>query len=268
MDFWQTVFLGFVQGVAEFLPISSSGHLVLFESLLGSHGSHLTLNVVLHLGTLLSIVVVYWRELWQSATQPRLFAAIVVATLPVVVVGLLFHEELERAFGSPVSAGAALCVTAALMWMTRRLDHGQTTLSEVDLRQALVVGLFQAVAPIPGISRSGATIFGGLLSGMNRQTAATFSFLIAVPAILGAATLETWSALNSGQTEQHPWGRYAAGSLVAFVVGVFALRLLQQIITARRLHAFAWYCLMVGLVTLTSPWWGSWREAAERTLSQ
>lgn len=250
MSYWQSILLGVVQGIAEFLPISSSGHLVLAESVLDFRFDNLAFNVALHVGTLGSILVVYRRELVNLLSRPRVVGAIVVATLPIVVVGLLLHETLERAFGSPLAAGVALCITALLLWTTRWIDRGEVELTDVTWRQALVVGMFQAVAPIPGISRSGVTIFAGLLSGMNRQTAATFSFLIAIPAILGAATLETWSLVKAGEFSSIPWSEYAAGTLAAFAMGVLALEGLLKIVTARKLHAFAWYCLAVGVLAI------------------
>jgi len=257
MSYLQAIFLGVVQGIAEFLPISSSGHLVLAESVLDLQTDNLAFNVALHVGTLFSILLVYRGELRMLSAQPRVIGAIIVATLPIVAVGLLFHEELERAFVSPPAAGAALCVTAGLLWATRWADRGDVELADVTWKQALVVGLFQAVAPVPGISRSGVTIFAGLLAGLNRQSAATFSFLIAIPAILGAATLETWSILKEGGASQSSWEVYAVGAVVAFAVGVIALKGLLKIITARKLHSFAWYCLAVGLLVIAASLWGT-----------
>ena len=192
---WNTFspfFLGIVQGVAEFLPISSSGHLVLAEALiakffsnsamnLGDAEENLALNIALHVGTLGSITVVYRKTIQNTLRQPRLLLAIVVATLPVVVVGLLLRDQIESAFGSTLAVGCALCVTAGLLWITPRFDQGTVELPQVDLKQALLVGLFQAIAPVPGISRSGSTIVGGLIAGLSRDAAAAFSFLIAIP---------------------------------------------------------------------------------------
>lgn len=251
--------LGVVQGIAEFLPISSSGHLVLAESVLGLQSeTNLAFNVALHVGTLFSILLVFRKQLLDMLMQPRVIGAIIVATLPLVPVGLLAHDVLDRAFGSPFAAGVALCVTACLLWTTRWIDRGAVELRDITWKQALVVGLFQAVAPVPGISRSGVTIFAGLLAGMNRQTAATFSFLIAIPAILGAATLETLKLVKAGEFSTIQWTVYGAGAAVAFLVGVFALQGLLKIITARKLHAFAWYCLAVGMFAIAASMRGAW----------
>lgn len=249
MSIWQTLLLGIVQGIAEFLPISSSGHLVIVESLLGSEVENLELNVALHFGTLLSILVVYRRDILPTLRKLRLVAAIIVATLPVVVVGLFFKDLLEQAFSTPLAAGAGLLVTATLLFITPRLDGGTRTLDELRLRDALVVGLFQAIAPIPGISRSGSTIFGGLLAGLRRDTATDFSFYIAVPAILGATVLAAKGLLEEGPGET-PFTALLVGMVVSFVVGIVSLKALIRIVAGRRLHLFGWYCLIVGLLVL------------------
>ncbi len=250
MEYWQAIVLGIVQGVAEFLPISSSGHLVLVEALLKLQSENMAFEIAVHVGTLLSILVVFRDELLRVAQHRRVLMAIAVATLPVVCVGLLLKDQLEQAFGSPLAAGIALCCTACVLWITQWFDRGTTELADVSLRQAAVVGLFQAVAPIPGISRSGVTIVGGLLSGLSREAAARFSFLIAIPAISGAAILEAASLLKEGQLSSEPWDVHFVGAVVAFAVGVIALKGLLKVIAARKLHLFAWYCLAVGLLTI------------------
>jgi undecaprenyl-diphosphatase len=131
------------------------------------------------------------------------------------------------------------------------MDRGATALADVSLKQALVVGTCQVVALVPGVSRSGTTIFAGLLSGMNRHTAATFSFLVAIPVIAGAATLEAWKILREGRVSQAEWGMYGLGALVSAVVGLLALKGLLKVISARKLHMFAWYCLAMGGLVIT-----------------
>lgn len=259
MEYWQAIVLGIVQGIAEFLPISSSGHLVLIESLLNLHSENMAFEIAVHVGTLLSILVVFREELIKVIQQPSVVTAIVVATLPIVFVGLFLKDQLELAFASPLAAGIALCCTAVVLWITQWFDRGEVDLSNITLRQAIVVGLFQAVAPIPGISRSGVTIVGGLLSGLNREAAARFSFFIAIPAIAGAAVLETASMLKDSHLSSEPWGVHAIGAIVAFVVGILALHGLLRVIAARKLHTFAWYCLAVGLLTIAITTFGGTR---------
>ncbi|QDU37033.1 Undecaprenyl-diphosphatase [Maioricimonas rarisocia] len=254
MEYVQTIFLGVVQGIAEFLPISSSGHLVILQALLGDifrgKTESVELNVALHIGTLGSILVVYRKDLLGVLRQPKLCAAIVVATLPVVGVGLFLKDLMDQTLATPLAAGIALCVTGTMMLLTRRVEHAERSLSEMRLRDALIIGLFQAVAPVPGISRSGSTIFGGLLAGMNRDAAARFSFLIAIPAISGAAVLYAKDLIEQGPGDTSP-AALAVGTLVAFGVGVVALEWLLRLVTQRRLHWFAWYCYAVGLATIS-----------------
>ena len=250
MEYWQAIVLGIVQGIAEFLPISSSGHLVLGEALLNLPSEDMAFEIAVHVGTLFSILFVFRRELFKIVHDFPVLLAIIVATLPVVCVGLLLKKQLELAFASPLAAGIALCFTAGVLWVTQWFDRGQTELSQITLRQAIIVGLFQAVAPIPGISRSGVTIVSGLLSGLNREAAAKFSFLIAIPAISGAAVLESVSLIRESTSTNVHSIVLATEAVVAFVVGILALQGLLKVIAARKLHAFAWYCLTVGLLTI------------------
>jgi undecaprenyl-diphosphatase len=255
MDYFTVILLGILQGIAEFLPISSSGHLVIAGELLtglGHSPANLTsieVNVALHVGTLLSIVYVYRRHFREVLRQPRLMLSIVVATLPLIPVGLFLKDEIDELFETPLVAGCMLCVTAALMAAARRVERGARTLEDVGPRDALLIGLFQAAAILPGLSRSGSTIFGGLLSGVRRDAAADFSFYIAVPAILGAAVLHAKDLLEQGAGDVAP-GPLLAGAATAFIVGVCALQALLKLVTRQKLHWFAWYCGIAGVATI------------------
>lgn len=250
MHYWETILLGLIQGIAEFLPISSSGHLVIFESLLGGSSENLELNVALHFGTLLSILLVYRKDFFGVLFNPKLVLAIIVATLPVVVVGLFFKDYFETIFATPTVAGFGLLFTSALLFITPRVDSGERKLEEIRLIDALVIGLFQAIAPMPGISRSGSTIVGGLIMGIRREAAAHFSFYIAVPAIAGATVLNAKDLLEQGPGDTS-LAAVAAGTVVAFVTGFLALKWLLKLVVARKLIWFAWYCLAAGLVVIT-----------------
>ena len=249
MDYFTAILLGAIQGVAEFLPISSSGHLVIAEALLGGQYENVQINVALHFGTLLSILVVYRHRLLPILSSRRLCLAVVVATIPLVVVGLLLKDQIDRFFDTPLLAGCALCVTALLMALTRRVEHGERSLQEIGWRDALVVGLFQAVSPVPGISRSGSTIFGGLTSGLRRDAAADFSFFIAMPALSGALMLHLGDLMQTGKSGPG-WGPLLVGTTTAFVVGIVALKALLRLVVGRRLYWFAWYCGIIGLSTI------------------
>lgn len=255
MSLWEFILLGIVQGISEFLPISSDGHLVLVEALLGHQTENLELNVALHFGTLLSILYVYRHQILPVLKQPRLMLAIIVATLPVVVVGLCFKEQFERASEQPLMAGFGLLYTATLLFITPCFDRGERDLSQIRLRDALVIGLFQTLAPLPGVSRSGSTIVGALLMGVRREAAANFSFYIAVPALLGATVLKLKDVVEQGGTST-PLLPTLIGAGVALIVGIFALQSLLRIVAARKLYWFAWYVLAIGLLTVFGCWQG------------
>lgn len=257
MDYLRTILLGLIQGIAEFLPISSSGHLAILGSFLGESLENVELNVALHIGTLMSILVVYRNDLLPLLGKPRLMAAIVVATLPVVFTGLLLKDFLEQHLTALWIIGCSLCITGILMGLSRRVEHGERTLDDITLRDALIIGLFQAVAPVPGISRSGSTIFGGLVAGLSRDAAARFSFFIAIPAIGGAAVLYSKDLLEQGAGDT-PLGPLLAGTAVAFVVGLASLSMLLRLVTRQKLHWFAWYCLTVGISVVV------WQALASR----
>lgn len=249
MELWEVILLGIVQGIAEFLPISSSGHLVILESLLGGELENLELNVALHFGTLLSILVVYRKDLIPLLFEPKQMTAIIIATLPVVASGLLLKDLFTAASASALYAGWGLLVTAGLLLLTPKIDSGQRTLTEIRYRDALVIGLFQAVAPWPGISRSGSTIVGALCMGVRRDAAANFSFYIAIPALLGATILTLKDILEEGTTGT-PLTTVAAGTVVAFLFGIVSLKLLLKLVAAGRIVWFGAYCLVVGVIVI------------------
>ncbi len=255
-DFLEAIVLGIVQGLTEFLPVSSTGHLVIFERLLErflgegtTQLGGLSLDVALHVGTLASILVVYRRDLISLRRRPRLCGMIVLASLPAAVVGLVWADQFETAFRSPRVAGFGLLLTALWLMTAERLGRGVRTIDGIRPREALGIGVCQALALVPGVSRSGSTIAGGVLLGVERNAACTFSFLIAVPAIAGAGALTARRAWAAGfQTAS--LAPLAAGMLVAFVVGWIALHWLIRAVAKGRLHWFAIYCFTVGLTAL------------------
>jgi undecaprenyl-diphosphatase len=263
----EAVVLGVVQGIAEFLPISSKGHLVILQEPLerwldieASGERRLGLTVVLHLGTLFSILVVYRADLRRLLRDWRGCLQIVLATVPVVIVGFTFKDRIEEYFETPLLAGCGLLVTAVLLVLGQKLERNQTPLAEMSFAQALVVGLFQAAALAPGISRSGTTIAGGLLAGLRRDAAATFSFLIAIPAIVGANVLvaaDAW-AESTDWPSQSTIIAWSAGVLTSFVVGLLALMWLLRVVSHGKLHWFAVYCAVAGVATIC------WQMAARQ----
>lgn len=252
MDALKIALLGILQGIAEFLPISSSGHLVFAEELLGQKLESAALNIALHIGSLGSILVVYHERIRRLLGQPRIMLMIVLATLPLVVVGVplkfLFDYLSEKSL-TPLVAAVGLLITAAYMFRSQRIAAGELLLEHITPRMAVTIGVLQAIAATPGISRSGSTIFAALLLGMTRSAAADFSFLIAIPAILGATVLYSKDIWESGETGLSG-GLLALGAGVSFVVGVFALKWLLRTVVGGSLDKFAWYCLVLGIVCI------------------
>ena len=255
-EYLYAAILGIVQGIAEFLPISSSGHLVLADEILKQlSGTTLpaesaTMSIALHFGTLLAIIVVYRRELPGIIRDFSLLKLILLATIPVGVVGLLFKDTVETTFNTPLLTGGALIVTAFFLLAGRHLQRRQLVPSELTAASAGIIGVFQAIAIVPGISRSGITISAGLACGLTREQAARFSFLIAVPAIGGASLVKAKDLITGQVIAGSNFAPVVLGTLIAFIVGIAALRWLLKIVTADRLHWFACYCLVIGIVTV------------------
>lgn len=261
------VVLALVQGLTEFLPVSSSGHLVLSQEVLGVQAPGVALEIVLHLGTLCAVVLYYagdWARLvrgsWLYLRGSRASRAreaftttrnLVVATLPAALFGVLLGGRIEAAFQSPVFVSGSLVFTAALLLSTRAVTRRG---GPVTAWSALAVGLFQMLALFPGVSRSGSTIAGGMFAGVRPEEAARFSFLLSVPIIIGAAVFkapELADGLRDGQT-----GPYLLGLIVSFVSGYLAIGVLLRIVRRGRFSFFGIYCLIVGIFGLV---WFSWR---------
>lgn len=269
-ELWQAILLGIVQGITEFLPISSDGHLIIVHALLNRFGaqstsqtSHLEFDVVLHIGTLAAIIAIYRHDLLGLLKRPRLSALIGLATIPAVAVGFTVKDAVEalgeHAIWGPVSAGLGLLITAVFLLIGQRVERSEKELNDLTTRDAIVIGMLQSLAIAPGISRSGSTIAGGLWSGLRRDAAATFSFLMAVPVISGAATLVLVKLFQKGSAETLRWDVLLTGTITSFVVGLFALSALIRIVTNRKLHWFAYYCVVVGTATLVWQLVESWR---------
>lgn len=261
-EYVDAIILGVVQGIAEFLPISSKGHLVvagkLLERLGGkpleSPGGSLLMIIALHVGTLGSLLVVYRHDLRALLRDFRLCLAIVLATIPVAVIGMKFKDDLEAMFDEPLAAACGWLVTAALLWTSERFGKNEKPLEQMTLRDALTVGMFQIVALLPGISRSGSTMAGGLCTGMTRAAAAKFSFLIAIPAVAGVAVVKGGKFARDALTgtagySAADFGPMAVGALVSFVIGVLALQWLLKVVVRRGLGWFAWYCVCAAVLT-------------------
>ncbi|SMP50496.1 Undecaprenyl-diphosphatase [Neorhodopirellula lusitana] len=255
-DLYRVLILAVVQGIAEFLPISSSGHLVILGSMLGELGESATLEIILHAGTLGSILIVYWRKILDLLSRDRrVIVLLVIGTLPAVVVGLTIKEAFPWLIRSPLLAGAMLMVTGVLLIILGRLPATDGRYERMGWLGALVVGCFQAVAILPGISRSGSTILGGRLMGLGKDDSVTFSFLLAIPAICGATTLAIKDLLDgSAATSALSGSILCIGAITAMAVGVFALKWLIRWSKEDRLHWFAYWCLPVGAIIVGMYW--------------
>ena len=259
LNLWQVLLLAAVQGVAEFLPISSSGHIVVLAALLAggdvSSFDISSLNIVLHLGTLASIVVVYWRRVLRLLGEDRrLIGLLIAGTIPAVAIGLPIKKfASDQVLENPFLAGGMLVVTGAMLLWIQRRKWGSRPLDALTYADASVIGLSQAAAILPGLSRSGSTITAALSRGLAPQAAATFSFLLAIPVIAGAGVLELkdqWELRQSGAPPLVPTSYLAAGALTAFVVGVFALWWLLRWLESGKLSLFAWWCIPLGIIVM------------------
>ncbi len=255
MTWWQGVLLGLLQGVTEFLPVSSSGHLALAQRLIpGFRQPGVTVDVLLHLGTALAVVWAERRHLrrWLTTRSGwRLLGVLAAGTAVTGVVGLALRGPATAAFSSPAAVGAFLVVTGMVVLSTRFLPGGGAGEGTVGFRQAVIVGLAQGLAVFPGVSRSGATIAAGLGAGLDRSWAARFSFLLSVPAIAAASTLELvehGGELAAAGPEL--LGPAFLGALVAGVSGYAALKVVIRTVSSRAFHRFGLYCLPLGLAVL------------------
>jgi undecaprenyl-diphosphatase len=263
MNLFQALILGIIQGATEFLPVSSSGHLVLVPWLLGWEEPGLTFDAVVHWGTALAVIAYFWRE-WldliqavfgavrrRSIADPkaRLALLIVVGTIPAALIGYALEDFFEQMFARPTAAAAFLLVTAVLLSAAEWLGRREGSLERMTWPDALLVGLGQALAIFPGISRSGATIAAGLARGLKREPAARFSFLLATPVILGAGAFKLLDVAQAG----HLAGQIPAlivGLVGAGVVGFGCIHFLLRYLQRRPLYPFAVYCAVAGAICL------------------
>ena len=272
MEWFQALILGVVQGLTEFLPVSSSGHLLLVRELLGVDGEgFLDFTVAVHFATVLSTLVVFWKVIWdllkglfkfQYNDQTDYVCKILVSMIPVAVVGLFFKDKVESLFGDGVAVvGVCLLVTAALLFLsdflTARIRYNNNYRNGISYWQAFVVGLAQALAVAPGLSRSGTTIATGLVSGVKRENMAQFSFLMVLIPIIGEqllSSLDMILAPMDGMPLPPSVGAVPllVGAAAAFLSGLFACKVMISIVRKAKLKWFALYCAVVGLAVLAS----------------
>jgi undecaprenyl-diphosphatase len=271
MTFWESIALGLAQGLSEFLPISSSGHLALLEHFFGIDEDRvLAFAALLHLGTLFSIFFVYYKEIWALLLElcavfrdlfagrgPRVNAndarrtgfMIIVATIPTAIIGLVGRDVFSGLYSSLTAIGAGLIVTGFVLTFSDRAAKGAADVFGLRFGHAFFIGLMQSAALCPGVSRSGATIAGGLFSGMKREFAVRFAFLISIPSVIGAIILEAPEAVDAG-LEGSMLPALCAGVVVSTISGFFAIKTMIRIVSLGKLRYFAFYTWAVGIAVI------------------
>lgn len=273
MTIGEAIILGIVQGIAEFLPISSSGHLAILQNLFNMsdiEGGHMFFDVLLHFGTLIAICFMYWSDIKAMVVEllvllsgsktvtadgrprqypaARMFFLIVAATLPLVLI-LPINDYIGELSESTVFVGIALILTGFMLLVSDKMTPGAKTEKNMRFSDALIIGLCQCVATLPGLSRSGTTITAGIATGQNRSYAVKFSLLMSIPAVLGATLLELIKAIKTG-IDASLIPAYLFGMVAAMVSGVLAIGLLKMIAKSKRFGGFAYYCWIVGALTI------------------
>jgi len=264
MDSLQAFILGLIQGLTEFLPVSSSGHLVIGKALFGIESENLSFEVAVHCATVLATIVAFRKEIWDLLTglfkfkyneQTDYICKIAVSMIPVGIVGVLFKDWVEELFGSGLLiVGSMLCLTAVLLFVSDRVsaarEEKNETGSDVTYKSALIIGIAQAFAVLPGLSRSGSTISAGLLCGVKKSAVAQFSFLMVLVPILGEAFLDAVGGEFGAAASGISATSLAVGSITAFISGYAACRWMIGIVRRARLYWFSIYCLVAGSLAI------------------
>jgi undecaprenyl-diphosphatase len=264
VDYLKIIIVAIIQGLTEFLPVSSSGHLALAQYVLGIESPGVTLEVFLHFGTFMSVLVIFWKDVfkiiaaflmnfWKLWKYPaimkenedfRMAIYILISMIPAAAAGYFLKDNIDAIFNNLILVGVALLVTGVLLFLTQWAQNQERPLKGW---RVLLIGVAQAIAIIPGISRSGSTISTGLFLGMPREKIAKFSFLMALPLIFGATALE---AKNAFANADFIWSGMIIGTLTAFLFGYFAVKWLLAATVNGKLHFFGFYCLIIGFITL------------------
>ena len=271
MSYFEAVILGLVQGLAEFLPISSSGHLALLQQWFGiDENKVLLFAVLLHVGTLISVFVVYWKDIWELIVElcltirdlvtgkglrleerpvRKLGVMIIVATIPTAIIGLLFNDLFDKLYTSVLPIGIGLIITGFLLILAERTGNSIRGIDRMNFRNALFIGTVQGIAICPGISRSGSTLFGSLICNLDRKFAVKFVFLISIPSILGSAVMEAPDAIEAGM-DMAQLGPVIVGMAVAAISGLIAIKTMIKIVSDKKLSYFSYYVWVLGAIVV------------------
>lgn len=271
MTYFEATILGLVQGLAEFLPISSSGHLALLQNWFNIDETKVLLfTVLLHVGTLISVFIVYWTDIWELIKElvltikdlctgkglrmeerpvRKLGVMIIAATIPTAIIGFAFSDFFDSLYTSVLPIGIGLIITGFLLVLAERIGSSNRGIKEMNIRNALFVGLVQGIAICPGISRSGSTLFGSLICNLDRKFAVKFVFMISIPSILGSAILEAPAAIEAGVTAAQ-MGPVLCGMAVAALSGLVAIKSMIKIVSSKKLSYFSYYVWALGAVVV------------------
>ena len=271
MSYTEAIILGLVQGLSEFLPISSSGHLALLQHFFSVESDKILMfSVMLHIGTLLSVFIMYWKDIWELikelfitiadlvtgkglrlAERPmrKLGLMIIWATIPTAVMGLLFNDFFEGLNTKLWAIGIGWLVTGCMLFFSERIGRAVNDIEKMNFRNGFFIGVLQGIAICPGISRSGSTMVGGLITGLKRDFAVRFAFLISIPSILGAAVMEIPDAMETAVSTQIA-GPMAAGMIVAAISGILAIKAMIRVVVDQKLKWFAYYVWVLGILTI------------------
>ncbi|MDP3286146.1 MAG: undecaprenyl-diphosphatase UppP [Desulfobacterales bacterium] len=269
MNIFQAIILGIVQGLTEFLPVSSSGHLVLFQHLFGLKEAELFFDISVHLGTLVAVFIFFRQDIYaiilsvlryckmvfktgsfspaNEDSDLRLALLIIIGSIPTAIIGLLFRKIADQLFSSVLISGSMLLLTGIILFFTRFVRSSRKGISNFSLKDAFIIGISQGLAIMPGLSRSGTTMATGLFLGLNHETAARYSFLLSIPAILGASLLSFGDLSGSTSVTIKT---AVTGAVASCVAGYFALNFLFYIVRRGRLHYFSPYCIVIGIFSL------------------
>ena len=253
MTIFQSIILGLLQGIAEFLPISSSGHLVLFQQIFGLNEGVLSFDIALHFATLVSVCIVYRNRIVEMIKKPfsKLPMYIVLGTVPIIILGLLFNDTIEAFFENGVTLGFGFIFTGIMLTYADNAKSQNKKIEAMKPFDAIFIGLMQAVAMLPAVSRSGMTISGGLMRGLNKKFAADFAFLLSIPGILGAAVLDLYKMLKSAESFATVGTLpLIIGMLMSGISGYIAIRVMIRIVEKKKLKYFAWYVFALGVLVL------------------
>lgn len=271
MTYFEATVLGLVQGLAEFLPISSSGHLALLQNWFGIDETKVLLfTVLLHVGTLISVFIMYWKDIWELIVElvltikdlctgkglrmeerpvRKLGVMIIVTTIPTAIIGFLFNDFFDSLYTSVIPIGVGLIITGFLLVFAEKKSESDRGIKQMNLKNAIFIGTVQGIAICPGISRSGSTLFGSLICDLDRKFAVKFVFLISIPSILGSAILEAPAAIEAGVSLSQ-LGPVLWGMAVAAAAGIFAIKSMIKIVSDKKLSWFSYYVWILGLVVV------------------